>query len=394
MLLNLRQAALISQVDSDRDNSSGTKQPWRSKSQILPANGSIVMLSGDEYLVRASTALRQSPMFENIADRGKAGKLDESWHWCELQHFIGRLASYSRALQVIFRARRRHPELFHTEDLEVRFIGPSEPLRNPMKAFQAGLPPSQRTTSRSASDIISRMTSDRIKQEAYQHYADELERCGLNRLIAAQCRNENFKPIAHSEVLLLEWLREEFAAQTHPIPFYDNVKYIGCSKPTCRLCDYYFAAHDGGVGVRPSHRNVYANWVIPDVFVEGQTSRYKARMIDAVLTKIRQDVFLALSEKVSERKRFDSETYSSLPTYRSATGVPTSPGGPASLVEDVSLAGPARAPRLILEGDMAIGDDAWSAGAQDDNAKDEDNDDDDDDDDDGGGTLLFTGRNT
>ncbi|KAK2046734.1 hypothetical protein LZ31DRAFT_612640 [Colletotrichum somersetense] len=258
-----------------------------------------------------------------------------------------------------------------------------------MKTFQAALPYEQRTTVRSARGIISRMTSEEVEQKTYQRYADELLRCGLDNLIAAQCRNEHFKPIVHSEVLLLEWLRTEFAAQMHSIPFYRDIKYIGCSKPTCRLCEYYFAAHDGGVRVRPSHRNVYANWVIPDVFVEGRTSQHKAKMIDAVLKKIRQDVFLALSEKVSERKRFDSETYSSLPTYRSVTGVPTNPGGLASLVEDLSLASPARAHHLEVERDMATEDDAWSVAAQDDNDKEED-----DEDDDGGGTLLFTGRNT
>ncbi|KAK2028794.1 hypothetical protein LX32DRAFT_673310 [Colletotrichum zoysiae] len=366
-LLSLQHTAQVPQIESDKGDAS-------------------VVSSGDEALVRAATALRQSTIFETIADRSRAGKINESRHWCELQHFIGRLASYSGALKVIFRARRCHPQLFDKEDIEIRFVDSSDPIPHPMKAFQAGLPSEQRTTARCARDIISRMTFDEVEKEKYQHYADELQRCGLDNLIAAQCRNEYFKPIAHSEVLLLEWLRTEFAAQTHSIPFYDNIKYIGCSKPTCRLCDYYFAAHNGGVRVRSSHRNVYANWVIPDVFVEGQTSQYKTKMIDAVLTKIRQDVFLALSEKVSERKRFDSETQSSLPTYLSVTGVPTNPGGLAFLVEDLCLASPARAHELEVERDMAIEDDAWSVAAQHDNDKDED-------DDDGGGTLLFTGRN-
>ncbi|KAK1997126.1 hypothetical protein LX36DRAFT_721590 [Colletotrichum falcatum] len=258
-----------------------------------------------------------------------------------------------------------------------------------MTAFQAGLPPRQRTAVRSASVIISRMTSDEAKQEAYRRYADELQRCGLDGLIADQCCSKSFRPIAHSEVLLLEWLRKEFADETRSIPFYGGVKYIGCSKPTCRLCEYYFAAHNGGVRVRPSHRNVYANWVVPDVLVEGETSQYKARMMDAVLAKVRDDVFLALSEKVSERKRFDSETCSSLPTYRSAPGVSTHIGGLASLVEGLSLAGPARASRSKLAREVLMGDDAWSVAAQDDNDGYGGGDDDD-----GGGTLVFTGRNT
>ncbi|KAK1598450.1 uncharacterized protein LY79DRAFT_288579 [Colletotrichum navitas] len=328
-------------------------------------------------------------MFEKIADRGKAGKINESRHWCELQHFIGRLSSYFRAIQAILRARRRYPELFDTEDLEIRFINSSRPIPNPMNAFQAGLPPDQRTTVRSAGVIISRMTSDEADQEMYQRYANELQRCDLDRLIAHQCCKQTFRPIAHSEVLLLEWLRTEFAEETHSIPFYNSIKYIGCSKPTCRLCEYYFAAHNSGVRVRPSHRNVYANWVVPDVLVEGETSQYKVKMIDAVLKKIREDVFQALSEKVSERKRFDSDTYPSWPTYQSVTGVSTNPGGLASLVEGISLASPEKASRFDAARDVRIGDDAWSVVTQGDTDKGYG-----DDDEDGGGTLLFAGRNT
>ncbi|EFQ30873.1 uncharacterized protein GLRG_06017 [Colletotrichum graminicola M1.001] len=258
-----------------------------------------------------------------------------------------------------------------------------------MNAFQAGLPLDQRTTVRSAGVIISRMTSVAAEHEMYQRYANELQRCDLDRLIADQCRKQTFRPIAHSEVLLLEWLRTEFAEETHSIPFYNNIKYIGCSKPTCRLCEYYFAAHNSGVRVRPPHRNVYANWVVPDVLVEGDTSQYKVKMIDAVLRKIREDVFLALSEKVSERKRFDSDTYSFWPTYQSTTGVSSNLGGLASLVEGLSLASAESASYFEATRDVRIGDDAQSVVTQGNNDRDYG-----DDDDDGGGTLLFAGRNT
>ncbi|KDN72136.1 hypothetical protein CSUB01_11274 [Colletotrichum sublineola] len=372
-LLAFQQTALITPTGSDNVDDSG-----------------MIVSSSNEDLVRAVTALRQSTTFNNIAERCKAGKIDESRHWCELQHFIGRLVSYFRAVQAILGARKHHPELFDMEDLEIRFINASKPIPNPMNAFQAGLPPDQRTTARSAGVIISRMTSDEVQQEAYRRYADELQRCGLDNLIARQCYTKSFRPIVHSEVLLLEWLQTEFAEETHSIPFYNDIKYIGCSKPTCRLCEYYFAAHNSGVRVRPSHRNVYANWVVPDVLVEGETSQYKAKMIDSVLAKIRDDVFLALREKVSVRKRFDSETCSSLPTYQSVTGVSTDLGGLASLVEGLSLAGPVHASHWEVARNKSIGDDAWSVVAQDENDKG----DDDDDDDDGGGTLVFTGRNT
>ncbi|KAK7451420.1 hypothetical protein Landi51_04791 [Colletotrichum acutatum] len=345
----------------------------------------------DEALVRAAADLRQSVIFHSIVDRGKLGRFDESPHWAELQHFIGRLVSYLRATQTIFVARRRHPELFDTDSIKIKFITSSRPMPNPMNAFQAGLNTLQRQTVRSAHDIIPRMTGDVGMIETYSQYADELQVCKLDELIAAQCCKSNpkgFRPIVHSEVLLLDWLRKQFAEDTHSIPFYEGNKYIGCSKPTCRLCEYYFAAHSSGVRVRSPHRNVYRNWAVPDALVEGDSSRYKDKMIDAVLAKVREDALTALREKVCVRKRFDSNTYSSMPTCQSLTGIPDTLDDLSSRIGGLSISSHVHSrvhPSVVKSIPVSSNiEDTRSVTAHEKNGGS---------DDESGGVLVFAGRN-
>ncbi|KAG7042217.1 hypothetical protein JMJ77_0010318 [Colletotrichum scovillei] len=345
----------------------------------------------DEALVRAAADLRQSLIYHSIVDRGKLGRFDESPHWAELQHFIGRLVSYLRATQTIFVARRRHPELFDIDSIKIKFIASSKPLPNPMNAFQAGLNPLQRQTVRSAHDLIPRMTGDASMIETYSQYADELQVCKLDELIAAQCCKSNprgFRPIVHSEVLLLDWLRKQFAEDMHSIPFYEGNKYIGCSKPTCRLCEYYFAAHSSGVRVRSPHRNVYRNWAVPDTLVEGESSRYKDKIIDAVLVKVREDALTALREKVCVRKRFDSNTYSSMPTCQSLTGISITLDDLSSRIGGLSISSQVHSrvyPSVVksiyvssnVEDTCSVADHGEDGGS----------------DDESGGVLVFSGRN-
>ncbi|KAK1450668.1 hypothetical protein CCUS01_02124 [Colletotrichum cuscutae] len=345
----------------------------------------------DEALVRAAADLRQSLIYHSIVDRGKLGRFDESPHWAELQHFIGRLVSYLRATQTIFVARRRHPELFDIDSIKIKFIPSSRPLPNPMNAFQAGLDPLQRQTVRSAHDLIPRMTGDAEMIETYSQYADELQVCKLDELIATQCCKSNprgFRPIVHSEVLLLDWLRKQFAEDMHSIPFYEGNKYIGCSKPTCRLCEYYFAAHSSGVRVRSPHRNVYRNWAVPDALVEGETSRYKDKMIDAVLVKVREDALTALREKVCVRKRFDSNTYSSMPTCQSLTGISVTLDDLSSRIGGLSISShvqPRIYPSVATRIHVSINvEDTCSVAGQGTNGGS---------DDESGGVLVFSGRN-
>lgn len=161
-------------------------------------------------------------------------------------------------------------------------------------------------------DIIGRMTSDPQAMESYKALAQELEKFEVDTIIRKQAGLKTFRPIVHAEVLVLESIARD--GGTHSSRFFNGYRYIGSSKPTCRLCEYYFSFHASGVAVRPPHRNVYPNWRMPDVY---QDQGYKAvkereKLMEKILFKIREDAFRTLAEKVPERKFHDSNTE---PTY-------------------------------------------------------------------------------
>ncbi|TDZ14250.1 hypothetical protein Cob_v012763 [Colletotrichum orbiculare MAFF 240422] len=257
-----------------------------------------------EALVRGATLLRNSTIFDHIVNMtNMSGRHHASEHWSDLQHYIGRLVSYHRIVRTIIVTRKCHPALFYGDNIEVQFVKSSKPLPNPMVAFQAGLPPSQRHKIRKADDIISRMTSDEEKKATYREYAETLQNCQLDERLRKRCCSDSYRPIVHSEVLLLEHLQTEFAQETRSVPFYHGDKYIGCSKPTCRLCDFYFASNNTGVKVRPPHPNVYINWTVPNVMDENpETAKAKDSVIDGVLQKVREAAFTAMKDKFSARK--------------------------------------------------------------------------------------------
>jgi hypothetical protein len=226
--------------------------------------------------------------------------MNESEFWCELRHATGRLLSYLGAAKILVSARKRWPELF--EIFEVRFIASSSPIRCPLR----------KVATISMEKIIGRMTSDPEKMKSYKARAQELEKLGLDEKIRKQAGLKTFRPIVHAEVLLLDSLERD--GGTHPSRFFNGYRYIGCSKPTCRLCHYYFSSRASDINVRSTHRNLYLNWRMPDVYQDYGPNATKERdeLMDKILALIRADTFRTLTEKVPEKKHRDSNTE---PTY-------------------------------------------------------------------------------
>jgi hypothetical protein len=256
-----------------------------------------------EILIQSIDRLYQSEIDGLIRNRTKEGRMNESECWCEFRHAAGRLLSYLKAIEFLVSTRKRWPELF--EDLEVRYIHSSTPAQNPLRTRD-------RLEELSAECIIGRMTSDPKVMATYRAHAQELQKFGLDGKIRNHAGKKKFRPIVHAEVLLLEWL--ETNGGTHLSRFFNNYKYIGCSKPTCRLCDYYFSVHTSGVAVRPTHRNLYHSWRMPDVYQDQGPRAVKERekFMNEMLVRIREDAFRTLIEKLPEGKHHDSNTE---PTY-------------------------------------------------------------------------------
>ncbi|KAK1510093.1 hypothetical protein CABS01_07765, partial [Colletotrichum abscissum] len=308
----------------------------------VPLDGSEGFASNGEHLILAANNFRKSLMYESVIERAREGRFNESERWCQLQHFIERLSSYHGAIRAIISGRRRlHPDLF--ENFEITWLPSSIPMNNPMDTLQSHMGMKTQQKRRSADNIIRKMMGNSADRDTTLEQAKTLQVCGLDESIMHQCQRTSFKPIVHCEILLLHYLDQEYCRNRYHIPFFDDVKFIGCSKPTCRLCEYYFAAHNTDIQVRPGHKNVYSNWTIPNLFANDLAeANERDSLLDKVVSKIREDALRALREKITDGKRFDSDTHSSYPTHQSleTNGQPNM-DGLASALGDLTLVNPA-----------------------------------------------------
>ena len=256
-----------------------------------------------ESLLKHIDHLYKSEIEVLIRRRAREGRMNRSECWSELRHLAGRLLSYLRAAKTLVSTSKLWPELF--DNYTVHYIASSVPGRYIFKG--------KHSPEKMSADLIVRcMTSDTQKREEYREHAQELQKFELDKSIRAKTSKQKFRPIVHAEVLLLDWLEKD--GGTHPSRFFNGYKYIGCSKPTCRLCEHYFSVHASGVEIRSPHRNLYTNWRMPDVYEDNgpQAKKDTEKLMGKILELVRKDTFRVLVEKVPEGKRHDSNTD---PTY-------------------------------------------------------------------------------
>lgn len=272
------------------------------------ANADTSVFKNCSSLMRFIKKLSRSSTHRVFRDKANAAQAGEDSPWQELRHASGRLLSYLEAAQTLIEARQQQgwDRLFH--EFEVVCVASSRPLPNPMARKNDG-----------AAEILSRMastnplTADDL--ESLKRGAADLQLFKLDEEIRRQRLSPKFQPIVHAEVLIHESIvTDPDVGDAHSARFFEGYAYIGSSKPTCRLCDYYFLQVGAGVQVRKTHRNLYRNWRTPDVY-EGQgliqgekADKRRENILNSVVKSIRQDTYRVLSNKVAEKKRFDSNT--------------------------------------------------------------------------------------
>lgn len=237
-------------------------------------------------------------IFRNKANSTQIGQINS---WAELRHAAGRLLSYLEGVQTLVEAREQPQwaQLFH--DFEVVCIASSQPDSNPIVG---------RRKRGTAAEILIRMTppQDEPKLATFQAGAVELQQFGLDVNIRRQNDSKDFQPIVHAEILVYDSLRD-----IHDLRYFGGYNYIGTSKPTCRLCDYYFQSvsrmSGDRVQVRQSHGNLYLNWRVPDIYKNqiGAVARQEKLLNDMNLC-VRQDTYRTLQDKIGMRKSHDSNT--------------------------------------------------------------------------------------
>lgn len=251
----------------------------------------------------------KSPTYGSLQEKASSERGERS-PWTELRHAAGRLLSYSSASKTLIEARKKWECLFY--EVEVDFVPSSSLLINPVSDKNVN-----------ADAIIGRMTSDKTKMQQCRAHAAQLQRFDLDDIIKKQV-TDGFRALVHAEVLIHKSLIDEYGLTgPHPSQFFEGRKYIGSSKPTCRLCDYYFTASATGIDVRKTHRNLYIGWRAPDVYVDQDEAAKKRRqqVLMKVLDRVREDAFRTLAEKVPERKKYDSNTDPTYPALNQGTSI-------------------------------------------------------------------------
>ncbi|TDZ16498.1 hypothetical protein Cob_v010677 [Colletotrichum orbiculare MAFF 240422] len=260
-------------------------------------------LSDCEKLLRAILAMKGTPLDRAIRDKAKEGEMTSSEPWCELRHYLGRLFSFRQAAHAIVGATDRFSEMF--KDITVTTIPPSALLPKPIA----------RSPSLTAAAIIMRMEMDEGEQEHYLEEAHEMETLfDVNRLIQCQVGKRTFRPRVHAEVLVHDHVLSRIAEQG--VGYWNSWKYIGSSKPTCRLCHYYFSTHPDHVQVRKTHYNLYPNWCLPGFFPRPESATMDPKtlhILQQVTERVQDDARKTLDDKRPLGKGHDSNTYTTQP---------------------------------------------------------------------------------
>ncbi|KAI4596875.1 hypothetical protein KJ359_005220 [Pestalotiopsis sp. 9143b] len=168
-----------------------------------------------------------------------------------------------------------------------------------------------------ARECLANPSALNLDENKFREYAKSLQNFDLDARIQQGWSKESFRPIVHAEVLLLDWLERNGGTADHR--FFNDWKYIGSSKPTCKLCHYYFECHGSMIQHRPSHGNLYISWRVPDVYTTQGEHVVEARqvIVDKVLDKIRKDAFSLVEQRVPPSyKDHDSNTFSAMVTLQ------------------------------------------------------------------------------
>ncbi|KAH8666855.1 hypothetical protein BX600DRAFT_497583 [Xylariales sp. PMI_506] len=233
--------------------------------------------------------------------------------WREVRHHCGRLWSYQQAVDILIYARDLWPKLF--DNFDVNYVPSSKYETNPLKANP--LP---------VDTIVSRLPSTEDKERYARLAACLPGKDDINKAISDEWTAEKFKPYVHAEPLLLNYLENaEYSsdrddtcskydgAEFEPLRYFNNWAYIGCSKPPCRLCEYYFTAHPGGVKIRKSHGNLYSNWRLPDGPDRGGLSCKEAKqqrlhIAKQIMVQLSDEIRRIVQEKVPGTRTHDSSS--------------------------------------------------------------------------------------
>lgn len=192
----------------------------------------------------------------------------------DIRHYVGRLSAPMRAATVLAYAGINHPSLFH--GFSIKRQGSNATSQRPIP--RAGL---------TLSGIANRMFSaNSIELQEISEALQSLDDKGsLTSRVQQHYQSSDWQPRVHAELILLEALY-----QAKP-RFYDDDRYIACSKPACFCCYHYISNHPGSFVHPPCHNKVYLNWQPPELATSSENRHRQQRdIMDRVIDQVRQAI--------------------------------------------------------------------------------------------------------
>ncbi|OIW30708.1 hypothetical protein CONLIGDRAFT_288699 [Coniochaeta ligniaria NRRL 30616] len=263
--------------------------------------GGGVNIAATEQLIWSVHSAYKSPVFKIVQDRAlKEERGKSSTHWTELIHVTGRLMTYKQAIDLCFMVRETWPQLF--QDVHITMV-----------QSDASAPQVLNTRALTAKEIIGKMTSDKPKLEELFASVDKLGDLGIK--LDQEIKKEWSKTIkskdicVHAEINLFQHLEMTEGGRR----FFQGIEFIGSSKPPCKLCSYFFQVYPTDVEVRPSHRNLYGTWLMPDICPDLPSTRGQMDSLEMgrkIAERLLGDLLQAVRARERDGGPHDSSNYS------------------------------------------------------------------------------------
>ncbi|KAI0539331.1 hypothetical protein GGR58DRAFT_524647 [Xylaria digitata] len=232
----------------------------------------------DCVMMKRLSSLLQNPSDLSVEDRQSVAIKD-------VMHRLGRLAHHIRAPQQIIEDVSSHPGLRNVSDeFKVYAIGPQLVIDRPRAEPDIHI-----------DNIMVRMLPCGGFDARYKEAAAIMnQRFNIVTRFKAKYDDNNFNPLMHAEIQVLE----HFWGQRQ---FFNDERYIGCSKPACYCCHLYMQHHPSKCVVPQTSRKVYVNWGLRALPQGSRDAEYKHQrdMLNEMAKSIRNDALDQILRKTS-----------------------------------------------------------------------------------------------
>ncbi|KAI0453611.1 hypothetical protein F5B21DRAFT_276238 [Xylaria acuta] len=199
------------------------------------------------------------------ADSGdNVTRQDLSYGLNAVRHYLGRLAHHIRAPEQVLADFSNFSQLRNiVDEFEVCIVPGVVCVKRP-QYVQACI-----QTNPSGNNIISHnhkpadifgmlnrmLPSGLSNSHDYRTALEAMERkYHIRDGVSGQYKDENFKPLVHAEIQVLDYF---YGAG---LQYFDDARYIGCSKPACYCCHLYILHHPARCVEPQTSKKLYLNW--------------------------------------------------------------------------------------------------------------------------------------